>query len=250
MLTSVTNYFRERRDSIQRNAYVVGGAYLAWKHMAGRIKELRDVQLIQKFAEDGCVAYNQTIFMSKAQRVPSINRRFTRNESDINFTIMKLLPTLNEQILNGMNVEAITSELQEMVRRKKAAEEAATIEQEASPEPSISSTSPADTRSESGSVSVISSGQDDVTTTSELGASMSSWVDNMSTGQASQSHEPSTSTSAHDTQRNSSPESSNVGTDLSESFISTSSVSYGDVAVRLSSVGERLRLTPILSDYP
>ncbi|GJE93441.1 peroxin-3 domain-containing protein [Phanerochaete sordida] len=210
MLTSVTTYFRDRRDSIQRNAYVAGGVYVAWKHLAARIKELRDAQVIQKLAED------------------SIYRRFTQNEQDIQFTIMTMLPTLHEQILEGMDVEAITAELQEMVRRKHAVEavEAAPAEQ-ASPELSTSSTSPTDARSENGSVSVISSVQDDASTASGLGASTTSWVDNMSTGQASHAHDPSGSGS----QRNSSPESSHIGTDMSESFISNSSVSYGDVAI-------------------
>ena len=57
MLSSVTNYIRDRKDGLQRKAYVAGGAYLAWKHVAGRVKEFRDVQIIQRFAEDRCVTY-------------------------------------------------------------------------------------------------------------------------------------------------------------------------------------------------
>ena len=57
MLLTVSNYIRERRDGLQRKAYVTGGAYLAWKHIAGRMKELRDVQIIQRFAEDRCATH-------------------------------------------------------------------------------------------------------------------------------------------------------------------------------------------------
>lgn len=157
----------------------------------------------------------------------------------MSFTIMALLPTLGRKILDGMDVEAVTSELQAMSKAAKA--QAAVLELQTPSAPSDSSASSSvqgpsgseDARSDNGSVSVISA-QDD-TAASDLGTSTVSWVENMSVSdQASQqSHSPeASSTSSRELPQESSPE-SNIGTDLSESFISSSSVSYGDVMVRL-----------------
>lgn len=52
MLQSLTTYIQDRREGLVRKATYVGGAYLAWRHVAARVKEFRDVQIIQKFSED------------------------------------------------------------------------------------------------------------------------------------------------------------------------------------------------------
>lgn len=149
---------------------------------------------------------------------------------------MALLPNLGRSILDGMDVEAVTGELQEMSRAAKA--RVAEPEAQPSPEPSTSSSSPSaqarsDVDARSDSISVVSyPGKDETTGSSDLGASTSSWVDQMSSDQVSHSSpEASSSASSHEQPQDSSPE-SNAPTDLSESFISNSSVSFGDIAVR------------------
>jgi hypothetical protein len=52
MLKSVKNYIQDRREVIVRQATYVGGTYLVWRHVAGRMKEFRDAQIIQRFSED------------------------------------------------------------------------------------------------------------------------------------------------------------------------------------------------------
>ena len=50
----------------------------------------------------------------------SLRRRFLQTQDDISFTILALLPTLSEQILSEMDVEALTNELQSLSRSRKA----------------------------------------------------------------------------------------------------------------------------------
>ena len=154
---------------------------------------------------------------------------------------MALLPNLGRSVLEGMNVEAVTSELQEMTKNAKASSSAASQNAPApvapSPEPSLPPSSDSDVRSDNDSISVVShSGQEEGTSVSDLGASTTSWVENMSSDQGSlHSHSPQTSSSSNQEPSHSSPPEFHVPTDLSESFISSSSVSYGDITVSLCS---------------
>lgn len=152
---------------------------------------------------------------------------------------MKMLPNLGRNVMEGMDIETLTAELQELTQASKRAKElqALPAPKPPSPTPSVQGTpgSDSDVRSENGSVSVVSyPGQDDGATSSDLEASTTSWVENMSSDQGSQhlhSPEPSSSGNEPELSQDSLP-GSNTPTDLSESIISSSSVSYGDVAVR------------------
>jgi peroxin-3 len=44
----------------------------------------------------------------------SLRRRFLQNQEDCNFTVVALLPTLGTQLLEAMDVERVTQQLQEM----------------------------------------------------------------------------------------------------------------------------------------
>ena len=155
---------------------------------------------------------------------------------------MALLPTLGEHILAGMDVEGVTQELQSQSRASKAAA------QIPPPEPPSSSSVASsvevlqqpeqDTRSENDSASIISgpTTQDDAASTSDLAASSQSWVDQFSSVQASQhavgaSHEQSSSSGSGSHLNPDSPK-SNLGTDLSDSVVTSSSaISYGDANI-------------------
>ena len=153
---------------------------------------------------------------------------------------MALLPNLGHNVLEGMNIEALTAELQELAQISKQ-EKVSQVSLPPRPSsPAISAQEPissdSDIRSENGSVSVVSYPEHDGDVASpDLEASTTSWVENMSPNPGSQaSHSPDPSSShGHDREASydSSPK-SNAPTDLSESFISSSSVSYGDLAVR------------------
>lgn len=97
---------------------------------------------------------------------------------------MALLPTLGTHILEGMDVEGVTEELQSQSKASKAR-----IEYQVPPPPSEYSVASSveivqsreqDGRSENGSVSVVSSTGVEEINTSDLGSSSLSWVDQSS----------------------------------------------------------------------
>ena len=104
----------------------------------------------------------------------SLRRWFENNQQNVSFTIMALLPTIGEHIIEGMDVEGLTNDLQEKSRASKHVRNSRPI----SPESQPPGSTPADTdaRSDMGS-SIISSAPDVGTT---LGNSTQSWVDGFS----------------------------------------------------------------------
>lgn len=52
--------------------------------------------------------------------MPSLHRRFQQTQDDVSYTVMALLSTLGDQILENMDVEAITEELQARNKAKNA----------------------------------------------------------------------------------------------------------------------------------
>lgn len=118
----------------------------------------------------------------RIRNLNSLRRRFDQNQQDVSYTIMALLPTLGTHIIEGMDVEGITQELQSHSRASKAR-----IEFQPPPPPSVEDSIASsleivqsrehDIRSDNGSVSALSStGIEDVAT-SDLGSSSMSWVD-------------------------------------------------------------------------
>lgn len=157
---------------------------------------------------------------------------------------MLLLPDLATKILEDMDVESITQELQSQTRASRAhsaakthlpsSDSSMTSSVEIPPNPPPIN----DARSDNGSVSVVSyTTSEEPAAAPDLSASSHSWVERMSatssaahsSPEASHSNPPGTSVYSYA----GSPR-SNLGTELSDSFVTTSSaVSYGDTRVRL-----------------
>ena len=108
------------------------------------------------------------------ERVDSLRRWFENNQQNISFTIMALLPTIGEHIIEGMDVEGLTNELQERTKASKLVQNSRPMSPESQPPPQT----PADTDTRSDMGSSIVSSVPDVGTT--LGDSTQSWVDGFS----------------------------------------------------------------------
>ena len=104
----------------------------------------------------------------------SLKRWFENNQQNVSFTIMALLPTIGEHIIEGMDVEGLTNELQEKSRASRLVRNSRPVSPES--QPPKHSLADTDTRSDMGS-SVISSTPEVGTT---LGDSTQSWVDGFS----------------------------------------------------------------------
>lgn len=87
----------------------------------------------------------------------SLRRRFQQTQDDVSYTVMALLPTLGDQILEYMDVEAITKELQSRSKIRNARQQSQAPSSLAS---SIDVVQEHDVRSDSGSIapSVASTG--------------------------------------------------------------------------------------------
>lgn len=118
MLDSVSNYLYERRTKFARTAGIAGGLYLVGQYATASIADTRAAILEQRAAREKYVLVG-----SPPRRLPSsslmprsMRKRFQQNIQDISFTIMKYMPLLSENILNEMDVEALTAELQTLSR--------------------------------------------------------------------------------------------------------------------------------------
>jgi hypothetical protein len=121
-----------------------------------------------------------------AQELSSLRRRFRQNQEDVSYTIMALMPTLSKHILEEMDVEGITREIQSISKASRARKNPP-ISVEPPPESESSLTSSVevvqvhdhDATSDSGSMLLSSaSGHEDT----RLSESSTSWVDQLSPG--------------------------------------------------------------------
>ncbi|KAN0136897.1 peroxisomal assembly protein PEX3 [Lactarius tabidus] len=181
MLTSVTNYVYERRKRLTRVAGVVGGIYLVGRYASARIADMGDRVREERLSRE------------------NMRKRFRQNVQDTSFTIMTYLPLLSKHILDEMDVEALTAELQSLSRATtKMQRNIQPVEQEPavrsqpllspnigsgwSLESSVELVRPSDARSETSSASFLSvSPRPEV---SQLAESTTSWVDPLQSPEA------------------------------------------------------------------
>ncbi|KZM19367.1 peroxin, variant 2 [Ascochyta rabiei] len=94
MLQSTRNWLRRNRTNFAIGAGVLGTAYLAGQYALGKFSEAR-----QRMSEDRIAREN-------------LRRRFEQNQEDCTFTVLAILPTATEKILDAIPVEQVLEELQ------------------------------------------------------------------------------------------------------------------------------------------
>ncbi|TFK31913.1 Peroxin-3-domain-containing protein [Crucibulum laeve] len=99
MLESVKTYIYDRRNGLSKTAGVVGGLYVAKRYISDRLEEVKDKMEQERSARD------------------NLKRRFRQTHDDVSFTVLALLPTLADQVLEEMDVEQLTRELQSRAKR-------------------------------------------------------------------------------------------------------------------------------------
>ncbi|KAI9310943.1 Peroxin-3 [Dichotomocladium elegans] len=121
-LQSIRDYTKRHRKGLLVTAAIGGGSYLLGRYATEKLRERQEKALSERVAKE------------------NLKRRFQQNQNDCVFTVLSLLPTLGDQLLNDMNLEAAWAKLQEsrklekLEERKKkerAAAEAAKAEAEA-----------------------------------------------------------------------------------------------------------------------
>ncbi|KAI9459206.1 Peroxin-3 [Lactarius psammicola] len=171
MLNSVTNYVYERRKRLARTAGVVGGLYFVGRYALARISDMGDRVREERLARE------------------NMRKRFRQNVQDTSFTIMTYLPLLSKHILDEMDVEALTAELQSLSRAATKMQRSIQQESAVRPQPqhspkvgsagslesSVELVRSSDARSESSSASFLSVSPRPEA--SQLAESTASWVE-------------------------------------------------------------------------
>ncbi|KAH8895065.1 Peroxin-3 [Thozetella sp. PMI_491] len=96
MFAATRRWFRRNRTPIAIGLGVVGAGYVVTQYVLTKINDARERMSSERIAKE------------------NLRRRFEQNQEDCTFTVLALLPTATTQILEGMNTEKITYEIQQM----------------------------------------------------------------------------------------------------------------------------------------
>ncbi|PYH89534.1 putative MFS transporter [Aspergillus ellipticus CBS 707.79] len=146
MISASRRWFRRNRKGLAIGAGVLGAGYLAGQYILSKISEARERMSSDRIARE------------------NLRRRFEQNQTDCTYTVLALLPTAAEDILEALPVEELTKELQ-----KKRAERLARLNVGEGTGSDLSSVSPSITDDDRRSLSSFQS--DGFVRTSQLGES-------------------------------------------------------------------------------
>ncbi|KAI1180447.1 Peroxin-3 family protein [Nemania sp. FL0916] len=96
MLSATRRWFRRNRTPIAIGVGVVGAGYVVTQYVLTKINDARERMSSDRIAKE------------------NLRRRFEQNQEDCTFTVLALLPTATTNILEAMNTENITLEIQQM----------------------------------------------------------------------------------------------------------------------------------------
>lgn len=94
MIGATRRWFQRHRRSLAIGVGVVGVGYLAGQYVLSKISEARERLSSDRIAKE------------------NLRRRFEQNQADCTFTVLALLPTAAENIIEALPVEELTQELQ------------------------------------------------------------------------------------------------------------------------------------------
>ncbi|KAL3476124.1 Peroxin-3-domain-containing protein [Aspergillus californicus] len=123
MISATRSWFRRNRKTLAIGTGVIGVGYLAGQYVISKISEARERMSSDRIARE------------------NLRRRFEQNQTDCTYTVLALLPTAAEDILEALPVEELTKELQkkraERLARLNAGEGTATGSDMSSVAPSL-----------------------------------------------------------------------------------------------------------------
>ncbi|EKV12948.1 Peroxin 3 [Penicillium digitatum] len=95
MIGATRRWFQRNRKGLAIGAGVIGAGYLAGQYVLSKISEARERMSSDRIARE------------------NLRRRFEQNQSDCTYTVLALLPTATENIIDALPVEELTKELQQ-----------------------------------------------------------------------------------------------------------------------------------------
>ncbi|KAH7087452.1 Peroxin-3 [Paraphoma chrysanthemicola] len=130
MIQGTRRWFRRNRTNFAIGAGVLGAGYLAGQYVLGKLSEARQRMSDERIAKE------------------NLRRRFEQNQEDCTFTVLAILPTATENILDAIPVEQVLEELQRQ-KAERLARSVGPSEIGTSAPPSIAETTEDDARSSS-----------------------------------------------------------------------------------------------------
>ncbi|CAI6088731.1 hypothetical protein V2G26_013902 [Clonostachys chloroleuca] len=100
MFSSARRWLRQNRTPIAIGVGVIGAGYAVSQYVISRISDARERMSSERIAKE------------------NLRRRFEQNQEDCTFTVLALLPTATTNILEAMDTEKITYEIQQMKSAK------------------------------------------------------------------------------------------------------------------------------------
>ncbi|KAI6041654.1 Peroxin-3 [Pisolithus marmoratus] len=169
MFESLQRYVYDRRRGLLDTVMTMGTAYATSAYLRERFEEVKQNVMRQRVARE------------------SLRQRFQSTHDDACFTIMALIPTLATQILEEMDVESLTDELQSLSTSSGARSPAQPPPPHVHDVQSATETSSiSDAQSEAGSMSVSSYSGSGYDVERASGFGSASWVEHMSASGTSQ----------------------------------------------------------------
>ncbi|KAH7359703.1 Peroxin-3 [Pyrenochaeta sp. MPI-SDFR-AT-0127] len=130
MLQGTRRWFRRNRANFAIGAGVLGAGYLAGQYVLGKLSEARQRMSDERIAKE------------------NLRRRFEQNQEDCTFTVLAILPTATENILDAIPVEQVLEELQRQ-KAERLSRSVGPSEIASSAPPSVADTAEDDARSSS-----------------------------------------------------------------------------------------------------
>ncbi|KAK3302475.1 Peroxin-3 [Chaetomium strumarium] len=96
MLAATRRWFRRNRTPIAIGLGVIGAGYVATSYVLGKLRDARERMSSDRIAKE------------------NLRRRFEQNQEDCTFTVLALLPTATNNILEAMDTEKISLEIQQI----------------------------------------------------------------------------------------------------------------------------------------
>ena len=112
MISATKRWLRRNRTNFAIGVGVLGVGYVAGQYVLSKITEARERMTSDRIAKEKCVDLPRVLSILMLTS-SSLRRRFQQNQEDCTFTVLALLPTATENIVEALPVETITHELQQ-----------------------------------------------------------------------------------------------------------------------------------------
>lgn len=126
MFAATRRWFRRNRTPIAVGVGLIGAGYVVTQYIVSKLNDARERMSSDRIAKEkyvlsffffGLVLCHSTMLAwltSLSALLRSLRRRFQQNQEDCTYTVLALLPTAATKILETLDVEKITLEIQQM----------------------------------------------------------------------------------------------------------------------------------------